>query len=53
MAGNRSQEIHSPVSRTLDRKAWSRPVCRRLRAGLAENIPGAHIFDGPLETIGS
>jgi len=53
VAGIRSQQVRAPASGTADRKTWSRPVCRRLRAGLAENIPGAHIFDGPLETIGS
>ena len=34
-------------------KAWVRPELTRLRAGAAELTPGASIFDGALETIGS
>jgi len=34
-------------------RAWVRPELTRLRAGAAELTPGAFIFDGTLETIGS
>ena len=34
-------------------RAWVRPELTRLRAGAAELTPGASIFDGALETIGS
>ena len=34
-------------------RAWVRPELSRLRAGAAEQTPGASIFDGTLETIGS
>jgi len=36
-----------------DLKAWVRPELTRLRAGAAELTPGAAIFDGTLENIGS
>ena len=34
-------------------RAWVRPELTRLRAGAAELTPGASVFDGTLETIGS
>ena len=34
-------------------RAWVRPELTRLRAGAAELTPGASIFDGTLETLGS
>ena len=34
-------------------RAWVRPELSRLRAGAAEQTPGASIFDGTLETLGS
>ena len=34
-------------------KSWIRPEITRLRAGAAELSPGATIFDGALENIGS
>lgn len=35
------------------RKAWVRPELSRLRAGAAELTPGAAVFDGSLEALGS
>lgn len=34
-------------------KPWVRPQIDRMRAGSAANAPGAAIFDGALETLGS
>lgn len=34
-------------------KPWVRPQIHRMRAGSAAATPGAAIFDGALETIGS
>ncbi len=34
-------------------KPWVRPQIHRMRAGSAANAPGAAIFDGALETLGS
>lgn len=53
MARDGIRQIGPETPATVNRKGWSRPICRRLRAGLAENVPGAHINDGPLEMIGS
>ena len=46
----------SPTENDQDQpslRAWVRPELSRLRAGAAELTPGASVFDGTLETIGS
>ena len=47
-------EDRDPVSVELPaREAWTAPSMTHLRAGSAENTPGASILDSPLEAIGS